>query len=156
MNPRIQSGSECQTRSTGLLPILLSKFVKAGAVMTSAELNETCSPRCERIARLSRFLLCLVNVAAVGCLVPRRRQRRLSQSNWVMVVSRRGASAKAPRTKFESRPENRIIVGDCIAGMAKLPAGTVDLVFADPPYNLQLKGELKRPDESRVDAVDDD
>jgi len=40
--------------------------------------------------------------------------------------------------------------------MAKLPAGTVDLVFADPPYNLQLKGDLKRPDDSRVAAVDDD
>ena len=40
--------------------------------------------------------------------------------------------------------------------MAKLPAASVDLVFADPPYNLQLKGELKRPDESHVDAVDDD
>jgi modification methylase len=37
-----------------------------------------------------------------------------------------------------------------------LPAGSVDLVFADPPYNLQLQGDLKRPDDSRVDAVDDD
>ena len=73
-----------------------------------------------------------------------------------MVVSRRGASARAPRTKFESAPSNRIIVGDCVAEMSKLPAGCVDLVFADPPYNLQLKGELKRPDESHVDAVNDD
>jgi len=40
--------------------------------------------------------------------------------------------------------------------MSKLPAGSVDLVFADPPYNLQLQGSLKRPDESHVDAVDDD
>jgi modification methylase len=40
--------------------------------------------------------------------------------------------------------------------MAKLPAGSVDLVFADPPYNLQLASDLKRPDDSRVDAVDDD
>ena len=39
--------------------------------------------------------------------------------------------------------------------MAKLPAESVDLVFADPPYNLQLQGDLKRPDDSRVDAVDD-
>jgi len=73
-----------------------------------------------------------------------------------MVVSRRGASAKAPRTKFESQPESRIIIGDCVAEMSKLPAGSVDLVFADPPYNLQLKGDLKRPDESHVDAVNDD
>ena len=73
-----------------------------------------------------------------------------------MVVSRRGASARAPRTKFESASDVRIVVGDCVAGMSKLPAGSVDLVFADPPYNLQLKGDLKRPDESHVDAVNDD
>ncbi len=40
--------------------------------------------------------------------------------------------------------------------MSKLQAGSVDLVFADPPYNLQLKGDLKRPDESHVDAVNND
>ena len=50
----------------------------------------------------------------------------------------------------------RIILGDCIAEMAKLPDGSCDLVFADPPYNLQLGGELLRPDNSRVVAVDDD
>src|SRR3954469_21716978 len=70
-----------------------------------------------------------------------------------MVVSRRGASARAPRTKFESCSNARIVVGDCVAEMSKLPAGSVDLVFADPPYNLQLKGDLKGPEESPVDAV---
>jgi len=78
-----------------------------------------------------------------------------------MVVSRRGASVRAPRVSFESATlpaavSPRIIVGDCVAEMAKLPAACVDLVFADPPYNLQLQGDLKRPDDSRVDAVDDD
>ena len=73
-----------------------------------------------------------------------------------MVVSRRGASVRAPRVSFESAASARILVGDCVAEMAKLPAGSVDLVFADPPYNLQLQGDLKRPDDSRVDAVDDD
>ncbi|PWR02193.1 modification methylase [Meridianimarinicoccus roseus] len=53
-------------------------------------------------------------------------------------------------------PRNRILQGDCIAQMNALPAGSVDLVFADPPYNLQLRGDLHRPDNSRVDAVDDD
>jgi modification methylase len=48
------------------------------------------------------------------------------------------------------------MVGDCVAAMSKLAAESVDLVFADPPYNLQLRGDLKRPDDSRVDAVDDD
>jgi modification methylase len=49
-----------------------------------------------------------------------------------------------------------IFDGDCIEVMRSLPAESVDLVFADPPYNLQLKGELHRPDNSRVDAVDAD
>ena len=52
-------------------------------------------------------------------------------------------------------PRDTILNGDCIEQMSKLPEGSIDLVFADPPYNLQLKGELHRPDNSRVDAVDD-
>ncbi len=52
-------------------------------------------------------------------------------------------------------PLNTILDGDCIKAMNSLPAGSVDLIFADPPYNLQLKGELHRPDNSKVDAVDD-
>ncbi len=73
-----------------------------------------------------------------------------------MVVSRRGASVRTPRVSFESEPDSRVLLGDCVAEMAKMPAACVDLVFADPPYNLQLQGDLKRPDDSRVDAVDDD
>src|SRR5215475_10015256 len=73
-----------------------------------------------------------------------------------MVASRRGASTRAPRGSFTAGESGRILIGDCVAEMAKLPAESVDLVFADPPYNLQLQGDLKRPDDSRVDAVDDD
>ena len=76
-----------------------------------------------------------------------------------MVVSRRGASIRTPRVSFESASSEsasaRVVVGDCVAELEKLPAACVDLVFADPPYNLQLQGDLKRPDDSRVDAVDD-
>jgi modification methylase len=72
-----------------------------------------------------------------------------------MSVPRRGAPSRAPRTNLESEA-HRIVIGDCVAEMTKLPAGSVDLVFADPPYNLQLQGDLKRPDDSKVDAVDDD
>jgi len=53
-------------------------------------------------------------------------------------------------------PLNTILDGDCIEVMNSLPASSVDLIFADPPYNLQLKGDLHRPDNSKVDAVDDD
>jgi len=56
---------------------------------------------------------------------------------------------------MQDLPVNRIIQGDCIQIMEGLPAGSVDMIFADPPYNLQLKGELRRPDESVVDAVND-
>ncbi|MEM9717290.1 MAG: site-specific DNA-methyltransferase [Pseudomonadota bacterium] len=52
-------------------------------------------------------------------------------------------------------PLDTIVVGDCIETMAALPENSVDLIFADPPYNLQLKGDLHRPDNSKVDAVDD-
>ena len=50
----------------------------------------------------------------------------------------------------------RIIVGDCVEALNQLPAASVDLVFADPPYNLQLAGALSRPDQSLVNAVDDE
>jgi modification methylase len=53
-------------------------------------------------------------------------------------------------------PLGCIIENDCIAAMAALPDCSVDMVFADPPYNLQLGGDLFRPEGSRVDAVDDD
>ena len=53
-------------------------------------------------------------------------------------------------------PKDNILIGDCIELMNALPEKSVDLVFADPPYNLQLGGDLVRPDNSRVDAVDDD
>ncbi|MFB9222866.1 site-specific DNA-methyltransferase [Paracoccus cavernae] len=52
-------------------------------------------------------------------------------------------------------PLNQILAGDCIEVMNSLPESSVDLIFADPPYNLQLKGDLHRPDNSKVDAVDD-
>jgi modification methylase len=51
---------------------------------------------------------------------------------------------------------DQVLTGDCIELMNRLPAGSVDLVFADPPYNLQLNPELRRPNNSVVDGVDDD
>ena len=49
-----------------------------------------------------------------------------------------------------------IIKGDCVAALEALPTNSVDVIFADPPYNLQLGGTLHRPDQSLVDAVDDE
>ncbi|QJQ33350.1 site-specific DNA-methyltransferase [Sphingomonas lacunae] len=53
-------------------------------------------------------------------------------------------------------PLDSILKGDCIAHMRSLPASSIDMIFADPPYNLQLGGDLFRPDGSQVDAVDDE
>ena len=76
-----------------------------------------------------------------------------------MDVVRSGASRRAPRLSLEAAaapPIDRVLVGDCVAALQKLPAYCIDLVFADPPYNLQLQNDLRRPDDSKVDAVDDD
>jgi len=51
---------------------------------------------------------------------------------------------------------DQVLLGDCIPVMGMLPAASVHCVFADPPYNLQLRGELRRPDDSLVDGVDDE
>lgn len=53
-------------------------------------------------------------------------------------------------------PVNKILQGDCVEVMKSLPRGSVDMIFADPPYNLQLGGDLHRPNNSKVDACDDD
>lgn len=72
------------------------------------------------------------------------------------------AAAKAPEAKGQAKaqthsslPLNTIMAGNCIDMMNSLPEASVDMIFADPPYNLQLAGELHRPDNSRVDGVDD-
>jgi len=66
------------------------------------------------------------------------------------------ARAAAPTAVAAPLPLDSIIRGDCIAAMRAMPDKSVDMVFADPPYNLQLGGELFRPDGSHVDAVTDD
>nr|WP_319248691.1 site-specific DNA-methyltransferase [uncultured Celeribacter sp.] len=60
------------------------------------------------------------------------------------------------RSSAATIPLNQILAGDCIEAMNALPENSVDLIFADPPYNLQLRGDLHRPDNSKVDAVDDE
>ena len=53
-------------------------------------------------------------------------------------------------------PLDQVLLGDCVPMMGMLPPASVHCVFADPPYNLQLRGELRRPDDSLVDGVDED
>ncbi|HVR91165.1 MAG TPA: site-specific DNA-methyltransferase [Novosphingobium sp.] len=73
-----------------------------------------------------------------------------------------GERARLRPAKGGARPELRaelplgqILAGDCIAAMKSLPDASIEMVFADPPYNLQLGGDLARPDGSHVDAVTD-
>ncbi len=65
--------------------------------------------------------------------------------------------AKHPKLKLAppTLPLDTIIQADCVTAMAALPDKSVDMIFADPPYNLQLGGDLFRPEGGRVDAVDD-
>ena len=70
-------------------------------------------------------------------------------------VSRTGRAAAAPRRGCSAPLHDEILVDDCISALRGLPDESVDLVFADPPYNLQLEAALSRPDQSVVDAVDD-
>ncbi len=71
-------------------------------------------------------------------------------------------AADLPSLAHSSSPEtspewlNTIIKGDCVAALNRLPDHSIDAIFADPPYNLQLEGALHRPDQSKVDAVDDE
>jgi modification methylase len=65
---------------------------------------------------------------------------------------RKAAPVAAPAPAIEA---DRLIQGDCIAEMRALPDACIDMIFADPPYNLQLGGDLFRPEGGRVDAVDD-
>jgi modification methylase len=68
-------------------------------------------------------------------------------------VQRGGVDTPVPAADL---PLGQILDGDCIEAMRALPAASVDMVFADPPYNLQLGGDLNRPDGSHVDAVTND
>ena len=67
-----------------------------------------------------------------------------------------GRSRPRTQTRKTELPLDTIIEGDCIAEMARLPDKSVDVIFADPPYNLQLGGDLFRPEGGKVDACDDE
>ena len=67
-----------------------------------------------------------------------------------------GAAGRRPKAMPADLPLGQILQNDCVAAMAALPDASIGMIFADPPYNLQLGGDLHRPDGSQVDAVDDD
>jgi modification methylase len=73
-----------------------------------------------------------------------------------MVKAKTGARAQKSAKAKSALKKDVIYGGDCVEVMNSLPENSVDLIFADPPYNLQLGGDLQRPDNSLVDGVDDD
>ena len=75
----------------------------------------------------------------------------------VIETTRMRAKAQTKKTVAPAvdLPLSQILSGDCVEAMRSLPDNSVDMVFADPPYNLQLGGDLNRPDGSQVDAVTD-
>src|SRR6476646_1463306 len=72
------------------------------------------------------------------------------------VLESPGRSRPRTQTRSKELPLDTILEGDCIDQMARLPDKSVDMIFADPPYNLQLGGDLFRPEGGKVDAVTDD
>ncbi|MBA15164.1 MAG: modification methylase [Sphingomonas sp.] len=72
------------------------------------------------------------------------------------VIEKVKKSARVADVAAGVLPLDQILMGDCIAHMKALPTDSIDAIFADPPYNLQLGGDLNRPDGSHVDAVTDD
>ena len=109
-----------------------------------------------------------MSVARAGVIGPKTRIKVLRTGVSGHAPSVHAPSVHAPlgpRASRDTAPEPRspsglrldsIIAGDCIAALKSLPDACVDMVFADPPYNLQLEGTLSRPDQSVVDGVDDD
>ena len=76
--------------------------------------------------------------------------------NLIARIAEQPASFRPAKELNRDLPLDTILQGDCVAEMARLPDKSVDMIFADPPYNLQLGGDLFRPEGGRVDAVDDE
>jgi len=75
--------------------------------------------------------------------------------NFIARIAEQPVSFRPAAKAKRELPLDQVLIGDCIKEMARLPDKSVDMIFADPPYNLQLGGDLFRPEGGRVDAVDD-
>ena len=97
------------------------------------------------------------NARRLGLLMRNERAGAAARASQlrVMRTGNPAPSGMGGLSKAGEPPLNQAITGDCIEEMARLPPQCADLVFADPPYNLQLRSELFRPDQSRVDGVAD-
>jgi modification methylase len=76
--------------------------------------------------------------------------------NLIARIAEQPTSFRPAKAGKRDLPLDTILQGDCVTEMTRLPDKSVDMIFADPPYNLQLGGDLFRPEGGRVDAVDDE
>jgi len=92
----------------------------------------------------------------MGTVLLKERTRSTPAPRKLASRIRKDLVLKPVETPRSELPLGRILDGDCIEAMRSIPTASVDMVFADPPYNLQLGGDLARPDGSHVDAVTND
>lgn len=92
----------------------------------------------------------------MGTVLLKERTRSIPAPRKLASRIRKDLVLKPVETPKKDLPLGRILDGDCIEAMRSIPTASVDMVFADPPYNLQLGGDLARPDGSHVDAVTND
>ncbi|WCT78750.1 site-specific DNA-methyltransferase [Novosphingobium humi] len=92
----------------------------------------------------------------MGTVLLKERTRSTPAPRKIASRIRKDLVLKPVETPKADLPLGRILDGDCIEAMRSIPTASVDMVFADPPYNLQLGGDLARPDGSHVDAVTND
>ena len=90
-----------------------------------------------------------------GEFAHRHHARQLGLKGFGYVGAVRPIRKADVRPSLALLPLDTILTGDCVAEMAKLPDKCIDMIFADPPYNLQLGGDLHRPEGGKVDAVMD-
>ena len=114
-------------------------------------------PRCGSVVVVGSLRIRCVFMRIAQAGVPGSKSQIQVSRTETSSARRRSTALVPPQTNPVSvaLPLDQILLGDCIASLNSLPAESVDLVFADPPYNLQLEGALSRPDQSVVDAVDD-
>ena len=150
-------GKFCRARASEALPAFLARPSRTAQRANSKIWYRPSAAPVRQTRGLSRFLPWPIIIRFVGC-----RSRVTDRVARVRVLShghaaRRGVQQDAPLDFCRVRSGAiGSLAATAVAELERLPADSVDLVFADPPYNLQLKGDLKRPDDSRVDAVDDD
>jgi modification methylase len=155
LRPTDCGGFQTETPLAGREKLILIKTFKKGTARFAGAERDLYRPR-SRVIPSVAYPVVFMRIARAG-IAGAKSQIKVTRTE--TSSARRPAVQVPVLSKSDSKsvlPLDQILIGDCVARLAGLPAESVDLVFADPPYNLQLEGSLSRPDQSLVDAVDDD